>query len=101
MRGVEDRRQSNSSNSCRPVHATMRDPSTVHLSREELAGVLGVKPNTLSSAAHGRYRCQGYHVSKWAVFHPRGNQVLRYEVPLSVIEEEAPESQHVGGDKPV
>lgn len=79
----------------------MRDPSTVHLSREELAEVLGVEPNTLSSAAHDRYRCQGYSVSNWAVFHQRGNQILRYEVPLRVIKKEAPDSQHVGGDEPV
>lgn len=74
--------------------------STVTLSRCELAEVLGVAPNTLSGAAHGKHLCQGYPVSEWAVLHPRGNHILRYKVPSRVVEEEAPDGQKTSGKSP-
>lgn len=62
--------------------------STEKLSRGELAGMLGVAPHTISGAAHGRFLCRGHPVHKWAVWHPRGNQVLHYEVPQGIVYKE-------------
>lgn len=62
---------------------------TKQLDREELAEILDVAPHTVSGAAHGRFLCRGHPVHEWAEWHPRGNQVLHYEVPLKVIRNES------------
>jgi len=60
---------------------------TTQLDRNEVADLLGVKPNTVSNAAHNKFICQGYFVYDWAVWHPKGNMILHYEVPNDIIEE--------------
>lgn len=68
--------------------------STRRLDRKELAEILGVVPHTISGAVHGEYLCRGYPVYEWAEWHPRGNQVRHYQVPVQILEEEAPTFSH-------
>jgi len=71
---------------------------TTKLDRSELAEVLGVEPHTISGAAHGNYLCEGHPIHEWAVWHPRGNQVLYYQVPVGIIRDEMPRSDYAKFD---
>lgn len=67
--------------------------ATQELDRNQLAEVLGVEPHTVSAAAHGQFFCRGYPLHEWAVWHPRGNEVQYYEVPICVIQTESSEEK--------
>ena len=76
------------------IMSTGATSPTTNLGREELAEVLGVAPHTISGAAHAGYLCRGHPVHEWAVWHPRGNEVLHYKVPSSVIRDEVPPEEY-------
>ena len=68
---------------------------TAKVDRRQLADILGVRPPNISRAAHKKYLCQGFPVHEWAVWHPRGNQVLHYQVPKPILRDLLPPSEHI------
>ena len=68
---------------------------TAKVDRQTLADMLGVQPQTVSRASHGKYFVKDYPVFEWAVWHPRGGQVRHYRVPKSILRDLVPPSEHM------
>lgn len=58
------------------------------LTQRELADLLGVTPSAVSQATKEGRPCSGHPVSEWAT--RRNGQVIWYEVPDQVVEDERP-----------
>lgn len=65
----------------------------VPLSGTELAGLLGVAPSRISLSVHRGWHVYDYPIFDWAVWHPSGHKVKRYEVPYKIVKEEMPDPE--------
>lgn len=70
------------------------EKATKQVRLEDLADMLNRDSTSVSRAAHDKYFCAGYPVFKWAVWHPRGNQVRHYEVPVHDLKELLPPAEY-------
>ena len=64
------------------------------LSQKELADLIDRAPATLSQAVRRTHYCAGYPVFDWAKWHPAGNQVECYQVPIRVLKEKLPKEEY-------
>jgi len=60
--------------------------TTIRFEGQALAEVLGIRPQTLSGAVRQGHRAAGYVITDWAIWHPRADQVIGYDVPWAVAE---------------
>lgn len=73
---------------------TVSDQKHREVSQQELAAMIDRAPGTLSRAVRRRYYCAGYPVFEWAKWHPAGNQIECYRVPIQVLRELLPEEEY-------
>lgn len=73
--------------------AVSQEEDTRAVSRGDLADMLNRNPSTLSQAARDTYFCNDYPVFEWAVWHPRGNEIRHYDVPVRFLKERLPKEE--------
>jgi len=74
--------------------ATVSDQEYREVSQQDLAAMIDRAPGTLSRAVRRRYYCAEYPVFEWAKWHPAGNQIECYRVPVQVLKELLPEEEY-------
>lgn len=73
---------------------TVAEEDTRTVSGKELADMLNRAPGTISRGAKRKYFVQEkYPVFEWAEWHPAGNIVRQYHVPVQVLKEKLPQSE--------
>ena len=74
---------------------TVSDQKYREISQKELAAMLDRAPATVSRAVRRKYYCADYPVFEWAKWHPAGNQIECFRVPVQVLKELLPEEEFV------
>lgn len=72
---------------------TVSDQDTRSVKQKDLAAMLDRTPTALSQAARSKYYCADYPVFEWVKWHPAGNQIEGYDVPIPVLKELLPEEE--------
>ena len=73
---------------------TVSDDDYREVSQKQLAAMVDRAPGTLSQAVRRTHYCAGYPVFDWAKWHPGGNQIECYQVPVRVLRELLPEEEY-------
>ena len=74
--------------------AVAEEEDTRKVTLRQLAEMLNREPASVSQAAHKKFFCNGHPVFDWAKWHPRGNKVMHYEVPVHVLRDLVPSFEH-------
>jgi hypothetical protein len=73
---------------------TVSDDDYREVSQKDLAAMVDRAPGTLSQAVRRTHYCAGYPVFDWVKWHPGGNQIECYRVPVHVLKELLPEEEY-------
>jgi hypothetical protein len=74
--------------------AVAENEDTRKVTRMELAEMLNRSGDAISRAAHKKFFCNGWPIFEWAEWHPRGNQIRFYRVPVHVLRDLVPPSEY-------